>query len=339
MAPRVVTVFTSIPNIDGVLLRVVSSTLKLNIVKDPTLDCSFDPSSLLDSTRDALSRAEILITEPAILAKLLQDDPGCLPRLEWCQSTFAGVDPLFRANLKLPLSFRLTRFAGVFGPPIAEWCLARIIGHERKFAESAVDQQHKQWGTSVKKYRYLSDLTLTILGCGDIGHCIAKAAKAFGMKVIGYVRRNRDSSQDSGIDEYTIDLPTAIRQADYIVSVLPSTSETRGLLSGETLATARSTAGGKSPVLINVGRGDVIGEASLIHALDEGYISAAILDVFEKEPLPVDSALWDRSDVAISPHVSGITQAKDVPPVFLENYQRFVNGKDLLFQVDWSKGY
>jgi phosphoglycerate dehydrogenase-like enzyme len=88
-----------------------------------------------------------------------------------------------------------------------------------------------------------------------------------------------------------------------------------------------------------VGRGDVIGEASLIHALDEGYISAAILDVFEKEPLPVDSALWDRSDVAISPHVSGITQAKDVPPVFLENYQRFVNGKDLLFQVDWSKGY
>lgn len=266
-----------------------------------------------------------------------------MPRLQWCQSTFAGVDPLFQAGLKLPLSFRLTRFAGIFGPPIAEWCLARIIGHERSFSKSTVDQQRKKWAGSpeVRQYRYLSSLTLSILGCGDIGLCIANAAKTFGMRVIGYVRTPRDdNNQDSGFDEYTTDLPAALCQADYIVSVLPSTPETRGLLSGEALAAASNDAGrGRGPVLINVGRGDLIDEASIIQALNRGYISAAILDVFEKEPLPEDSALWERSDVVISPHASGETQAKDVPPVFMENYQRYVNGDDLLYEVDWSKGY
>jgi phosphoglycerate dehydrogenase-like enzyme len=95
----------------------------------------------------------------------------------------------------------------------------------------------------------------------------------------------------------------------------------------------------KSPVLISVGRGGLISETSLIRALDQGYISAAVLDVFENESLPVDSVLWERSHVVISPHVSGSTQAKGVPPVFLNNYQHFLNGKDLFYEVDCSKVY
>lgn len=116
------------------------------------------------------------------------------------------------------------------------------------------------------------------------------------------------------IDEYTTDLSAALCRADYIVSVLPSTPETRGLLGGEALSVASRSKGGKSPAFLNVGRGDVIDETSLIHALDCEYISAVILDVFEKEPLSTESALWTRPDVVISPHVSGVTQAKDVAP-------------------------
>ena len=206
-------------------------------------------------------------------------------------------------------------------------------------ARSASQHGASKWGASVKHCRCLSDLTLTILGCGDIGLCIAKAAKALGVRVIGYAQAPRSGSQGSGAGERATDLPPALRQADCIVSVLPSTSETRGLLSGESLATASCAAGGKSPVLISAGRGDVAGEASLAHALDEGHISAAILDVFEQEPLPVDSAPWERPDAVTSPHVSGAARAKDVPLVFFSNYQRFVDGEDLLYQVDWSKEY
>lgn len=187
-------------------------------------------------------------------------------------------------------------------------------------------------------YRYLSSLTLSILGCGDIGCCIAKAAKAFGMRTIGFGKTDRDESID-GIDEYTTNLKYALQSADYIVSVLPSTPDTRGLLNGKTLQQASASNRGKCPVFLNVGRGDVISEGNIIDALENEYISAAILDVFEVEPLPIDSPLWNRSDVIISPHVSALTQPSDVPKVFLENYARYKDGRDLKYVVDWNKGY
>lgn len=355
----VVTIFTSIPNIAETLQRaaIASSPLNLQVLQDEALGgyggtVEFDPQRLQAKTVKALKTAQILIAEPAVIAKLLQHDPSCLANLEWCQSTYAGVDPLFimdnnttPSGLLLPqrsLPFRLTRFAGKFGPPIAEWCLARIISHERKFALSAADQLQQRWAGSrqVTTYRYLRDLTLTILGAtGDIGLCIAKSAKALGMRVVGFAKRKRDELPSRSLDLYTTDLSKALQEADYIVSILPSTPDTRGLLGGYALAPAGWIAGGKSPVLLNVGRGDVIDEQSLVHALDNNYISTAILDVFEQEPLPEESVLWGRTDVVVSPHVSGVTRAEDVPDVFLENYQRFIDGKELLYQVDWSRGY
>jgi phosphoglycerate dehydrogenase-like enzyme len=198
--------------------------------------------------------------------------------------------------------------------------LARIIGHERGFSASAKDQSNKSWAGSkvVLEYRYLSALTLSVLGCGDIGRCIAKTAKTFGMKTIGYGKRSRSSNERlDEIDEYTTNLTKALQEADYIISVLPSTPETRGLLNDDAFASASKVNSGKCPVFLNVGRGDVISEDSLLNALDNKWISAAILDVFEIEPLPRESLLWNRSDVIISPHVSGLTHGHDVPKVFL----------------------
>ena len=227
------------------------------------------------------------------------------------------------------------RFAGCFGPPIAEWALANIIGHERSFAASARDQKRKAWAgsASVLSYRYLSSLSVAILGCGDIGLCVAKAAKAFGMTTRGYGRTDRGTVD--GIDCYTTKLEEALCGADYIVSVLPSTPETRGLLNGDALRVCC----GKPVVFLNAGRGDLISEDSIVKALDQRYIAAAYLDVFEKEPLPSESRLWEREDVVISPHVSALTQPSDVPAVFNENYERFIMGKELKYVVDWSKGY
>ena len=350
MSPRrlpTVTVFSSIPEVAESLLSSCGD-LTLNIIQDEALTgyggtVEFKPKNLTPDTFESLRAAEVLISEPAVVTSLLGHDEDCLPNLKWCQSTYAGVDPLFTEKLStVAKPWILTRFAGAFGPPIAEWSLARIIEHERSFAASAFDQKQKEWAgsrTSVTQYRYMSSLTLTVLGCGDIGRCIVKAAAGFGMKTMAYGKSARIAEDIDGLDEYTQDLETALQAGDYIVSVLPSTDETRGLLSNDTLAPAAKANGGKSPVFLNVGRGDVICESSVISALDKEYISAAILDVFEKEPLPKESPLWTHPNVIVSPHVSGLTQASDVPKLFLANYERYVEEKDLMYVVDWSKGY
>lgn len=358
--PRV-TLFTSIASIAETLQK-AAPWLPLDCVTDPEAlsgyggTINFEADKLSQESRRVFQDTEVLITEPAVLAAILQKEPNLaklqtFPRLQWCQSTYAGVDPLFRlldqrkatsdrTTTTMP-SFVLTRFAGKFGPPIAEWCLARIIAHERNFAASAADQKIKGWATSreVNEYRYMSDLTLTILGgCGDIGSCIGRAAQAFGMRVVAYSRSARPSP-GPGWNEVSTDLSYALQQGDYVVSVLPSTPETRDLLSGDVLSAAGRAKGGKAPVFLNAGRGDVLTEESLIRALDEKFISGAILDVFPVEPLPSDCPLWARPDVVISPHVGGVTRAEDVPSLFLENYKKYQNGQDLDFVVDWEKGY
>jgi phosphoglycerate dehydrogenase-like enzyme len=223
---------------------------------------------------------------------------------------------------------------------MAEWCLARIISHERKFDLSRADQFSKQWAASkeVLEYRYLSDLTLTILGCGEIGLCIARAAKAFGMRVVGYVRQEKQML-DPALDDTVACLTAALQQADYIVNVLPSTKETHGLLSLENLAVASRENGGKCPVFVNVGRGDVTDTKTLCAALDQQYLAAAILDVLEQEPLPPDNPLWTHPKVTVSPHISAMTRAQDVPKLVLENYRRYVDEQPLLYVVDWNKTY
>jgi phosphoglycerate dehydrogenase-like enzyme len=178
------------------------------------------------------------------------------------------------------------------------------------------------------------------LGCGDIGTSVAKAARAFGMRTVGYGKTSRNADPTvNGIDTFTTNLAEALQAADYIVSVLPSTHETRGLLNNDAFLPASKRSGGKCPVFLNVGRGDIISEDSLLNALDNRWISAAILDVFAVEPLAVESALWGRSDIVVSPHVSGLTQGKDVPKVFMENYVRFLKDEELKYSVNWENVY
>ncbi|OEU20242.1 NAD(P)-binding protein [Fragilariopsis cylindrus CCMP1102] len=356
-----VAIFSSIQEVsESLTTTAITSNISFTIIKDDALSgyggtVKFSPESLSANTLQSLAEAEILISEPAVVASIINHyGEHCFRNLKWCQSTYVGVDPLFDSNNHKPTAKRnwiLTRFAGIFGDPIAEWVLARIIEHERSFVASHIDQQNKEWAGSrneVTQYRYLSSLTISVLGgCGDIGKCIIKAASfGFKMKTVAYGKTDRKKSNNNdndmlpdGLDVYTQDLQEALQMGDYIVSVLPSTPDTKGLLNDETLSIASKINGGKSPVFLNVGRGDVITEQSIISSLDRGYISAAILDVFGIEPLPRSSPLWNKSNVIISPHVSGITQASDVPKIFFDNYERYIAGKDLKYVVDWDKGY
>ena len=196
-------------------------------------------------------------------------------------------------------------------------------------------QEEKAWKRMNPAELY--GATVGIISLGRIGSEIAKRAKAFGMRVIG-TRRTAAGEKAENVEQvYPISrLNDLLAESDYVVLTLPSTAETKKLI-GE----AQLKAMKKSAFLINVARGDVVDEQALIAALRDGTIAGAALDVFDKEPLPADSAFWELPNVLISPHVAGYAEKGDdrMTDLFCDNLRLFLDGKPLVNIVDATKGY
>lgn len=296
----------------------------------------------IDETKRRLNEAEILFGDPELVAPLWRE----LTSLRWYQSTYAGNDFLFRAltppkaKEPVPPPFIVTRFAGSFGPLMAEFVLGHVIAHQRQFFGLLEDQKRKVWNRETRRdYRPLSSFTIGILGIGDIGKEIARVCKVgFGMRVLGLVSSTAAGNRKEQHVDQLFDfsrLPELLHESDYVCNVLPSTPKTKDLLSGQMLSYCRS----KKAVFINVGRGDVIDVSSILFALKDGYISKAILDVFDPEPIPQESPLWEHPDVIISPHISSVTLDYQVADVFGKNFDKFVQEQPLMYVLDWGKGY
>ncbi|XP_046840797.1 glyoxylate/hydroxypyruvate reductase A-like isoform X2 [Xenia sp. Carnegie-2017] len=261
-----------------------------------------------------------------------------LPKLKWMQATYAGVDNIIHCiePCNVP-RYSLTKLSGTLGASIAEYVMGHVIARERKFLLCSEYQKSKSWCPwEEMKYRVLSDLTIGILGFGSIGKVIAEYCHNMKMKVF-VIHRVVPTSTFSYVDKsFGIeDLAECLKECDYLVSILPSAESTKGLLTGEVLENCRA----KKTVFINVGRGDLLDEKSILRALDDQWIGGAILDVFESEPLPKESALWCHPQVFITPHVSGRVNSNMVLKVFVDNFQLYKDGKELKYLVDWEKGY
>jgi phosphoglycerate dehydrogenase-like enzyme len=188
-------------------------------------------------------------------------------------------------------------------------------------------------------YRSFRPLTVGILGLGDIGQSIGLLLKTAGFRVAGFKRRvdpEEVKKLRASADEVTDDLDAVLSQSDFVVSVLPSTPATRYLLTEDRLA---ATCREKKPVFINVGRGDVISEATIVSALDNQILSKVVLDVFETEPLPKESKLWTHPNVLLTPHVSALSLPEDIADVFVRNLDLHLAQEPLQFSVDWTRGY
>ncbi|KAE8889813.1 hypothetical protein PF005_g12657 [Phytophthora fragariae] len=294
-----------------------------------------------------LEDAEVLFMDAHMAAPLLLAPKTNLPfelqhllkKVQWVQGTYAGVDSYHQfPEAPADPGFTVTRAGGIMPTALAQFVFGYVIAIERKFFEAKEFQENREFARWELKYRSFRQLTIGILGLGDVGQEIGRTLKASGFQVIGFKRRISDEDAKaltSSADRVSNDLSEVLGKSDFIVNVLPSTDATRYLLTENTLEVCRK----KSPVLINVGRGDVISEETIVNALEKGLLSKAVLDVFEKEPLPKDSPLWTHPKVIATPHIAGTVFPEDVADVFVKNLNRHLEKKAVLYQMDWSSGY
>lgn len=267
----------------------------------------------------------IILGEPPLIAAVL----ASANRLEWVQSSWAGVDRLCRAELRR--DYVLTGVKDIFGALISEYVMTYLFALERRIFTMRTNQLQKRW--QPRPYRLAKDITVGIIGLGSIGRHVARTARGFGIRVTGL---NRSGRPCDGVEEvYSREnLSQFLAEPDYLVLTLPDTPQTRHFINADVLAMMKS-----SVVLINVGRGSVINETDLVTALQQGQIGAAVLDVFETEPLPEDSPLWHLPNVYVTPHFAAVSFPQDVVNIFVENYHRFSQQESLLHQIDFERGY
>ncbi|SHH96676.1 Phosphoglycerate dehydrogenase [Ferrimonas marina] len=271
------------------------------------------------------AEAEVWLAEPALAAEALRQ--GYKPR--WLASTYAGVDPLMATDL--PRDYQLTNIRGLFGPLMAQYVFAHLLSQLRHLPRYAAQQQQTLW--QPHPYGTLEGQTLVLLGTGDIAQHIARAAKGFGMAVLGVSRSGADVAPFDRVYPVT-QLHQALAQAQVLVSVLPATGDTHHLLNSEALACLP-----KDATLFNVGRGNVLDLDALLMALDSGQLAQAVLDVFEQEPVSADSPLWQHPQVTLTPHIAATSFPEQVVSQFADNLARYRRGDDLQHRIDFQRGY
>ena len=268
---------------------------------------------------------DIAIGEPTRLKAAL----AYLPGLKWAQSLWAGVEPLLDPALRR--DYVLTNARGVFGGLMSEYVLGYLLAHERRILQMEEDQKNKRWNDS--DTGTLRGKTIGLLGVGSIGADVARTAKFFGMIVRGYTFSSEASSD---VDKYYHgnDLLEFAKGLDYLVNILPNTKDTRKIINADLL-----TALPPHALVINVGRGPAVDEAALLEALSRQKVAGAVLDVYEKEPLPQDHPFWSTPNLHMTFHTAALSLPEDLTRIFLENYNLYNEGKPLKYQVDFEKGY
>ncbi|MFC0273796.1 D-2-hydroxyacid dehydrogenase [Metabacillus herbersteinensis] len=240
--------------------------------------------------------------------------------LKWIMVASAGIEKMPFEELE-KRNILVTNAKGVHKTPMAEYCLAMMLQISRQAKRLAENQRDQKWDRRVEMQE-LYGKTLLVIGAGAIGSEISRMANAFGMSTIGL----NQNGQDVGCFDETYPLSQLdylLSGADFVISVLPSTEKTKGILTYEQFKKMKNTA-----IFINIGRGDVLIEKDLIAALNEGEIHHAVLDVFIKEPLEREHPFWSMGNVTVTPHLSGITN-EYLPrafEIFKQNLSLFLNG-------------
>ena len=294
------------------------------IARHKDVDVSVTACTTSEQALRQYAGQRIVFGDPDLVAPVLPN----MPTVEWVQSTWAGVLPFVQGARR---DYRLTGIKDVFGEQLSEYVLGYLLAHELKILERVENQLKHQWHEASSGS--LQGKRLGIMGTGSIGRHIAHKAALFGMRVSGL---SRTGAATEGFDDVqaTSELYVFLASVDYLVAILPQTSETDRLLDERAFTQLPSHA-----YFINIGRGNVVDDDALINALQRGEIAGASLDVFDEEPLPEDSPLWETPNLLITAHMGAVSYPELVVPIFVENYQRFSKNAPLRSMVDFDAGY
>jgi phosphoglycerate dehydrogenase-like enzyme len=252
--------------------------------------------------------------------------------LKWVQLCSTG----FSSNITTEIRDRkviLTNAPGIHTIPIAESVVAAMLEHAKRLKQRRIYQKKRLWRQL--KADELFNETVLIIGLGNIGRRIAKLCKAFDMNVIG-TKKNLEQVEYVDMVFPSGNIRDHLPEADYIVVAAPITSETLNMLSEPEFKVMADKA-----YLINIGRGEIIHEPSLVKALKNRWIAGAYIDCFTVEPLPEHHELWGMDNVFIVPHDSHSSPhvGDRIINIFVNNLSRYVKGKSLKHVCDPEKGY
>lgn len=224
----------------------------------------------------------------------------------------------------------LTNSTGVHGVTVGELAVGYMLSLARLLHVYRDHQNDSDWHTPAYERPFtIENERLCVVGLGTLGEGIARRADALGMDVVG-VRRSDESAPGVSTIYDPGNLHEAIADARFVAIAVPHTPETDGLLGAIEFETMRDDG-----YLINVARGPIVDENALVTALESDAIAGAALDVFETEPLPADSPLWEFEEVIVSPHRGSATNRYhlDIADLIKENVTRFQSGEELKNRV------
>ena len=266
--------------LDGHTLRVV-------------LDPAAEPGLLLD--------AQILVTSFEHQTHDPLEYARAMPQLRWIHSITAGIGSVASAEI-VQRGIVVTNGAGVFAPSIAEYVVASLVMLARGLPELALARAARRWDGGHRLGRELAGARAGVIGYGGIGRRVAGLLSAIGMRVDAVTRTpgaEGAAASVRGVDA----LGELLASSDAVVLCASLNPSTRGLLGAHEFASCKPGA-----LFVNVSRGALVDEAALAHALTDGPLAGAVIDVAVAEPLPADSPLWDVPNLWITPHIAGGTQ-------------------------------
>ena len=297
---------------------------------------------------DVIAKTEVLYTTG------YYPEPEGAPKLRWIQMNSAGMGHALNHAIVKAEDIVVTSTSGIHATNMAHYCLMTMLMFNYKMRTAFEMQSRAEWIDKPHSVFAPVDLerqTVGIVGYGSIGRELARLCATMGMTVLA---SKRDLSNTAEVNAYMLpgkgdpsgEIPDRIypaetvasmaKDCDYLVVTVPRSAGTEHLIDEEVMQAMKESA-----VLINVSRGAIVDEKALITALSSGMIAGAALDVFEEEPLPSSSPLWNLDNVIITPHISGFTRDyhEKAARVFEENLLRYLENRPLLNQLDRAKGY
>lgn len=288
------------------------------------------------SARNDIELVDNVESSEVILGGISREEFNKAKNLRWIQATGAGVDGLLFPEL-VESEVILTNASGVHPIPIAEHTFALILAITRGLIKSFEGKNKRAWLHNEVYIDELYGKTIGIIGYGRIGQGIARLARGFGMKIIGLKRdpdKEVEVKPDIILGKNSLDI--LLKESDIVVIIVPLTKETYHLIGERELRLMKP-----SSILINVARGKVVDENALIKALKEKWILGAGLDVFETEPLPFESELWNLDNVVITPHIAGLNPhyTDRLLEIFIKNLKAYPDISKMVNVVDKRLGY